>query len=201
MYNWCLSGGAAGADLMWGTYAKKRGHQVTHWSFAGHKSKALAEDLAILPQHELDTADPFCKLANATLQRYWPPRSQAIANLLRRNWFQVSFAESCYAISTFGIDPVIHIPIGEAINNKVNGGTAWAVQMFLDRFDRQECPCYVFDQDACYWFEWQNQWVRIYEPPSPKGIWAGVGTRKLNQIGGLAIKILLQNKEPHVKTK
>jgi hypothetical protein len=157
--NVCLSGGAPGSDQQWGMNAGKAGHVVVHWSFVGHKSTAPVEELSILPQSLLDTADPYCALANKTLKRSWPPRWIGTANLLRRNWFQVCYSSSVYAISNFKLPAGVVIPIGGVLDNKVRvqGGTAWAVQMFIDRHNGEACKCFVFDQDAGYWFEWHEQ--------------------------------------------
>lgn len=207
--NWCLSGGADGADLQWAMTAGKAGHGVIHWSFEGHKTAAPISELVVLPTEQLLAADPYVKLANKTLQRTFPARAnrkkygeaaERLANninsLLRRNWYQVCFSKACYGISTFNLPPFTRIAIGDDFEPKrqVNGGTAWATQMFIDRHNGEACECYVFDQDACYWFQWQGKWVRIYEPPKPQEIWAGVGTRKLNSNGKLAIRVLMDYK-------
>lgn len=201
--NWCLSGGAIGSDLQWGMTAGKAGHGVVHWSFENHGSDAPKNEIVILTQDQLNEADPYCAKANESLHRKWPPKWLGTANLLRRNWFQVSFAESVYAISTFGVPgsqdirtkaPYIHetVPIGEVFKGTVKGGTSWAVQMFIDRHNGEKCACYVFDQQTCYWFQWNGDgWLRLYEPPKPAGIWAGIGTRDLNQVGKLAIRTLM----------
>ena len=48
------------------------------------------------------------------------------------------------------------------------------------------CACYVFDQDQNKWFKWNMKWEETV-PPAPTGIWAGIGTRKLNDNGLNAI--------------
>lgn len=190
--NICLSGGAIGADLMWGMVAGSAGHTVVHWSFNEHKSNAPTSEIVTLTKAQLRLADQHCALAAPSLNRPWPPRRAYVQNLLRRNWYQVETAQSCYAVSSFKLNPTQRIAIGEAIPGAmVQGGTAWAVQMFIDKHNGQACPCYVFDHSCCYWFEWTGVWTRIYEPPRPHGIWAGIGTRKLDKIGRLAIRVLL----------
>lgn len=185
--NLCLSGGADGADLQFGMCAGKAGHSVVHWSFSGAKSKAPSAEIVILNQEQLNEADPFCLKASKTLKRYFPPKSQYVGNLLRRNWYQVANSGSCYAVSSldnYGL---------------VEGGTAWATTMFIDKHDANACPCYLFDQKMGYWLEWSdNGWQRIYTPPAPQGIWAGVGSRALNDVGKLAIRVLLgyQSQKP-----
>ena len=88
--NWCLSGGAEGSDLRWGTVAKAIGHGVIHFSFAGHRTLAAADELVILTAAQLAEADQYCHRANQTLKRHFPAKSAHINNLLRRDWYQVS---------------------------------------------------------------------------------------------------------------
>ncbi len=83
--NVCLSGGADGADLVWGAEACRHGHKVRHFSFAGHRTQAPPDELVILSDNELRRADPYLAKANARLKRDWPPASQYAANLLRRD--------------------------------------------------------------------------------------------------------------------
>jgi len=190
--HWCLSGGADGADLEWGKWAKRRGHGVIHFSFTKHKTQAV-EDLYVLNEPELVAADPHCHLANLSLHRRFPAHQPSITNLLRRDWYQVAHAHACYAVSTFRIIPGATLPLSTVIQDvQVDGGTAWAVQMFLDRHHGKSCACYMFDQVLCHWFKWNGVgWECIYEPPPPAGVWAGIGSRKLLPMGALAIRITM----------
>lgn len=210
--HWCLSGGAPGADLAWGDCATRHGHGVIHFSFARHQTNASYESLVRLTEEQLATADPHCEIASQGLRRRFPARSAYVTNLLRRNWFQVAEARSCYAISSFSNLTIRStIPLGTVLDRmQVKGGTAWAVAMFIRRHGGDRCPCYVFDQEKCHWFQWQGDgWECLYHPPAPVGVWAGIGTRHLNGTGKLAIRILLegQNQErtgasdprPHVR--
>lgn len=192
----CLSGGAEGSDLMWGMTAGHAGHIVHHWSFAGHKSKAPKEEIVVLTQEQLNLADVHLELAAKTLKRYWPPQKEYVRNLLRRNWFQVCESESLYAVSTLNkLDPLERMSIETQVKATVAGGTGWAVEMFLNKYNREACKCFVFDQEACSWFEWiGGMWSRIYEPPQPIGVWAGIGTRQLAVNGKLAIRVLMDYK-------
>jgi len=176
--NICLSGGADGADLMWGMCSGTAGHSVLHFSFAGHRSAVPPSEIVVLSDELLREADPYLIKANKTMHRRFPSQSPHVNNLLRRNWYQVRDAESCYAVST----------IKDGI---VQGGTSWAISLFQDRFDRGPCPAYVYCQEQGYWFEWTGEWTRIYEPPTPAGVWAGIGSRALNPGGKLAIRVLL----------
>lgn len=163
--NVCLSGGADGADLLWGSIAAALGHQVVHLSFARHRSKADPKTLLVVLQDDLDAAIPHLDLANRTLRRR-VPRTGYVSNLLKRNYYQVVDSDALYAITgldTFGIP---------------SGGTAWAIQMFLDMGKR---PAYVLDTVTMAWHERTgDMWERMEAPPpEPSGMWTGVGTRFL----------------------
>jgi hypothetical protein len=177
--NVCLSGGAIGADVLWGAAAALHGHRVIHFTFEGHghKSSAPSSTLHYFTPEELAVANPHCARANKTLDRRWPLSNTFVSNLLRRNYYQVAWSDAVYAISTFK-------------DGLVAGGTAWAVQMYLDRFDHeQELPCYVYDQIKKTWTQWDGGgFLEIEKPPSPSGTWAGIGTREINRAGVLAIE-------------
>lgn len=186
MTNMCLSGGAEGADLQFGMTAGSRGHEVIHWSFDKHRSRAPAQEIAHLSLEQLEAADEKLSLANRTLGRRIP-RNLYVKNLLRRNWYQVEYAERIYAVSKFS-------------EGQVAGGTAWAVQMFIDRFKGLPCEAYVFDQEVGKWFCWKGEWAEIVEPVSPHGIYAGVGTRDLNDAGKNAIRDLMEWTKTEINT-
>jgi hypothetical protein len=178
----CLSGGAPGADLQWGRCAGAVGHRVIHWSFAGHRTQAPPEERVILPPDLLVQADPFLIAANRTLKRQFPGRTAYATNLLRRDYFQVAWSKAVYVV-------------GDIEDGMIVGGTAWAVQMFLDRFpDAESVKVYVFDQHQHQHrlFGWHRGWVAIELPPQPHGIWAGIGSRDLRRSGQAEIHQLLR---------
>ncbi len=181
--NTCLSGGADGADLQWGMCAGKAGHHVVHWSFEGHRSKAPEVEVSVLSKDQLEAADPFVKRANTTLKRHFPTRNGFVNNLLRRNYYQVTWAQAVYAVANLE-------------DSKVSGGTAWATQMYMDRFlidgePMDQCRLFLFDQLTSSWFQWHGVWSPIETPPKPEGVWAGIGSRELLEPGKLAIRSLL----------
>jgi hypothetical protein len=178
----CLSGGADGADLEWGMVADNVKMSVVHWSFDGHKTKAPSQTVAILTEQQLKDADPYLLQASKIIKRKFPTRNLWTKNLLRRNYYQVAWADSVYAVSTIK-------------NGLVQGGTGWAVALFLNRFNMAACPCYVFCQDTGYWYEWVGSWKQIHSPPRPSGIFAGIGSRDLGITGRLAIRAALHYKK------
>ena len=185
--NICLSGGAEGSDLQWGMVAGTMGFSVIHWGFKGHRSNAPKQEIVILTDDQLKEADPYLITASKSLKRRFPPKTMYTRNLLRRNYYQVAWSDSVYAVSTIK-------------DGFVQGGTGWAVQLFLDRFNQEPCPCYVFCQESGYWYEWKGFWEQIYSPPVPKGIFAGIGTRELAWNGKLAIRVALLWKRPNEPT-
>jgi len=192
--DWCLSGGADGADLWWGLAASGLDHGVIHFSFRGARTAASPEQLHILTEADLAAADPQCHQANRTLRRRFPAHSPYVTDLLRRDWYQVAIANSCYAVSTLGLPPGPTLPLNTVVTGEVKGGTAWAVQMFIDRHEGAACACYLFDQVACHWFQWLDDgWTSIYEPPQPTGVYAGIGARELLPIGRTAIRVLMHD--------
>ena len=184
--NLCLSGGADGADLQWGLQAGKAGHNVIHWSFNGHRSQAPEQEIVRLTREQLELADGALERANRAIKRRWPTKTESTNNLLRRNWYQVKNAEAVYAVSEVKSD------------TGIAGGTAWAVQMYLDRFlydnePADKCHAYVLDKNTLRWYMWNgSKWeTMLSRPPSPKGIWAGIGSRELPALARVEIRKLM----------
>lgn len=176
----CLSGGAKGADQQWGMTAGHAGHTVFHFSFPGHRPHVPPSEVVVLTEAQLGEADPHLHRANLTLQRHFPPKSPFAANLLRRNWYQVRDAQAVYAVATLDKD------------GGVSGGTAWAVQMFLDRHEGRACAAYLFDQASGRWHVWGDAgWTVVDTVPEPDGVWAGIGSRDLLDNGKAAIRDLM----------
>lgn len=173
----CLSGGADGADIEWGTCAQSIGHKVIHWSFAGHNSQAPEDQLVRLDYEQLKLADEALGNAASTLGKYLPSRP-TISSLLKRNYYQVAWSGSCYAVATIK-------------ENLVPGGTGWAITMFI-QLHPDNTNLYLFDQEKDTWFQFNSKtWDRIDSPPRPAGIWAGIGSRQLEQNGRDAIRELM----------
>jgi hypothetical protein len=185
--NICLSGGAAGADTAWGRTAALHGHEVVHWSFNGHTvvDKKYKCDL---DDNKLRQADAFLDLANKSIQRIWPTNKAFINNLLRRNFYQIYWTDSVYAVASFNNDTSLL---------KISGGTAWACQMFVDRWLYstkyiKDIPLYFFDQKSESWYKWNGSWVNLNQPPKPTQVYAGIGSRDLTPAGHAAIEAIYE---------
>jgi hypothetical protein len=174
----CFSGGARGADLAWGRAACCLGHRVMHFSFAAHKTRARRRERVMLDDAALRLADPYLGVANVRLKRRWPPRTEYAANLLRRDWYEVKDAARVYAVAS------------RDAAGAIEGGTAWAVTLFLLRHEFGLCPAFLFDQEQRHWLRWDGVWEPIETPPIPSGAWAGIGTRDLTRAGRKAIRDL-----------
>ena len=173
----CLSGGAIGADLAWGRVAVAAGMSVLHWSFQGHRVDAGPElgSIARISDATLEAAaGPMRHVAQA-IKRQLSVR-HGTRQLLLRNWFQVAWSDSLYAISKVNAD------------DEVAGGTAWAVQAFRQRGTGS---AWVFCQERAGWLASHEgggfQPVASEDVPVPQGIWAGIGTRDIDEAGLTAI--------------
>ena len=194
--NLMLSGGAKGADCYWAQSASKAGHQVIHWSFKGHKSHD-PDNTVILDDEILNEADIHLEEARLSMKRNIPYYKPWIANLLRRNWFQVQYAQSVYAVGTLNEKAIFcnedpQRPVGTKRTDRmgVNGGTAWALMMADDNNLKNIC---FFNQNENRWLSWdpiRKFWVYEPSPATPSGIWAGIGTRDLSDAGRDAIDLL-----------
>ncbi len=181
----CLSGGADGADLQWGMTAGMAGHSVIHWSFLEHNSNAPESELVRLTCESLEEAAPFVKQAAMNLNRSVPYKSY-IKKLIYRNYFQIRDSSSLYGV-------------GFIENNQVQGGTAWAIEMFKERLrNNSSLKMYFFDQNSNSWYEYLILfgWSKIEKPPKPSGIWAGIGSRDLKENGKNAIRTLMDWQKP-----
>lgn len=183
--NLLLSGGASGSDTVWGLFALALKHDVIHWSFKEHKCDEYSKSRSvILDQNQLDQADDALKKANRSLKRRFPASNQYTNNLLRRNFYQVRWASHLYGIGMF------------ESSGLVKGGTAWAVQMFIDRMhtEGKELYLWFFDQEHKKWFTYhKGNWSEIRTPPVPSGVYAGIGTRDITEDGEMAIENLYEN--------
>lgn len=174
----CFSGGAIGADYYWSWKAERMGHRVRAYSFPGHQFTGPARWRQDVALENLQEIMPKVKLAGIKLNKSGALSANwYVRALLCRNYFQIKDVERVYAIGY--IKP----------NGVVDGGTSWALQMFIDRFQGESCPCHIWDLERKWWYRWDGrEWSAcISLPPRPEGHYAGIGTRKFNDWGRKAI--------------
>lgn len=174
-----ISGGAAGADTLFGEAAQETGRfEQIHYSFPGHKANVPERLLVRLSDEKLREANKRCALAAPSLERVWPPKHTYTRKLLQRNWWQVRVTPSLYAVA----------PLSE--NGIVAGGTAWAVQMYIDRHvPGTDLRLYLFDLNKSCWMQRKAAgWERIKKPPRPEETHTGIGSREQTTQGQEAIR-------------
>jgi len=181
----CYSGGAAGADTLFGKKAEEAGHKVVHFSFEGHKNKCKNGTVSILGPALLESADRELRAANMFLGRTYPTTSNYVNNLLRRNYYIIQQSERVYAVTAFDI------------RFKAIGGTAWGIILSINNGIEE---IYVYDQSRTQWFKFggnevmsrYTNWdeVDLEDIPVPYGKYAGIGSRELSSSGRRAIESL-----------
>ena len=174
------SGGATGADTQFAEVASELGLATKAHSFEGHLKggRPSLEETVIHSQEELNTADELLKTINEKYltNRTYPTRSTFTTNLLRRNYYQVKDSDAVIAVTR--IDN----------NGIVEGGTAWAVYMGVEK----GIPVHVFDYQRGNWYTWQDsKFVRSELPPKYNSF-AGIGSRDSDETGVQAIKDYLE---------
>lgn len=179
----CYSGGATGADALFGQCAEKVGHKVIHYSFEGHGSKE--KNTVKLNMFELMEADPYLQDANKYIRRTFPSKKAEVNSLLRRNYYQVRETKRVYAVCPLDDRG---IPLG---------GTAWAVAMAVVLKVRD---IHVFDTFKGLWvrfvevdpttkqFIWKAiEWTQV---PFPSRQYTGIGSRTISASAEKAVKQL-----------
>ena len=171
--NVCYSGGAEGADRLFGIWASENGFTEIHFSFKKHKYHVHKDSVLEIPDNILqeDFVIHKLKTANKSLGRSIPKKGSYTYNLLARNSFQVLLTERVYCIST------LESP------TKVSGGTAWAVQMYLDEYENPEI--YGYDpirHEAYKYCNIKKEFIVVDTVPAPYGNWTGIGSRDAKEL-------------------
>ena len=184
------SGGAEGADTVWGDIGKQFNVRSNHYyMWVPGELNAPNGNTEISAK---DMNEGKFEAAKAA-KRNWGYQYSAMKDVrLVRNWAQVKYAEAIFAIGTI-------VEIGEkmfpnqrndtrtAIAPSVAGGTGYAVGMAINHGK----PVYVFDQNRNSWYEWNSQtktFDKLKDTPTLTNNFAGIGTRKINPSGVQAVK-------------
>ena len=168
----CYSGGAAGADRLFGLYASRNGFTEIHLSFAGHKSSVDENTILEIPSTILNSEEIRSQLkqANIVLGRKVPRTGTYTYNLLARNAFQIATTERVYTIGEL------------ASPSKLEGGTSWATQMYIDRFEEKEIYHYNISDGLVYSYDnITKEFVLVDSVPAPHGKWTGIGSRRATE--------------------
>lgn len=171
----CYSGGAKGTDIIFENEAIKKGFDVVAFSFDGHNTKS--KNCYILSDKQLKEGFEHIKIANLRLKRNISYLKPYIKKLISRDWFQVKYSDTIFAIGL--LDDM----------NNVCGGTGYAISCAIDN----KKPIFLFEQtlNQWYYYNYETDSFEIYENiPKITEKYAGIGTRDINENGINAIKEL-----------
>ena len=196
-----ISGGAEGADTAFAKQADAVGLPAIHYTFGGHAKGIKATGFQrVLTTPELEEADSRVSQANNNLGRN-PTKKEYTKNLQRRNWYQIKYADSAYAVGEFqkkGNQKDYKTGNVKYIkeSTQVKGATGLTVQMAIDK----KIPVFFYEQVEKQWYKWNKgansefgMFTQIKSPPKPTNRFAGIGTRNINPAGKQAIKTLFQS--------
>lgn len=164
-----FSGGAMGAETLFGEIASQFGLREINFTYAGQQLKRM-ENVVVLSPQELATGSTSLAYVSKVLRRDWE-RNLQLRSVLQVLWHIVSHAEQLFIIGIIQPD------------NTVHGGTGWSVELAK----RWQKPVWVYDQDMEKWMTWDgSQWVPDIPVINKKNI-AGSGTRFVTQGARTAI--------------
>jgi hypothetical protein len=171
-----ISGGARGAEAIFGRNAERWGVKETHYSFDGHPFLERERGVVVLDERELGKGDFSLVYASHRLSR---PLSEIpnIRRILQTAWHQITAASEVFVIGA----------IQE--NGTVRGGTGWGSE--LARLWSK--PICVFDQVRGGWWRWDaTTWRKEPAPVIERVQFAGIGTTNLTSEGSKAIEELFE---------
>lgn len=171
-----LSGGANGAEAEFGVCAEKWGLTENNFSFPG-RGAIRAHGVIELTDEELQQGDVSSAYLKAHMHRAYPD-TPLFHKVLQSIWHQVNTSGEVFHIGQLQAD------------NTARGGTGWAVEL-AKHWGK---PVYVYDQDRCLWYRWQeHEWVEVQKPTITRDRFTGTGTRFLNENGKKAIHDLFED--------
>lgn len=188
--NVCFSGGSKGADQVFGEQAERVGHTVQHYTFFNHLSPC--KKVVRLNVIDLLAADDYLKVAARILGRSYPPKTEYVTNLLRRNYYQIENTEKIFAVGLFETDTTQDTLFGSMHTGPIKSGTGWTVALGIIAGIKE---IYFFDHVVNQWFEFVPgsnpwQWKQVDSVPRPSGWYTGIGSHDLPAHGSDEIKNL-----------
>lgn len=163
-----FSGGAKGSDITWSLIGQEFGlTEFNHYWYKKKNPFSKIEDE--ISEEDYQEGVEMVHNANKILKR---KNIDKYMHLLARNWCQVKYSDSVYAISI------------RKNNKEFFGGTMWAIQMAI----LINKSVYVFDQEKEQWYFWNNDKFEVCVTPRLSLNFAGIGTREINEAGIKAIR-------------
>lgn len=166
------SGGATGAEAIFGEAAERYNVKEVNFTFEGHR-QLRDRGSYTLSERELAAGDVSLVYVSNRLHRTYSEGTM-IRRVLQSLWHQVSRSQQVFVIGSIQDD------------GTVTGGTGWSVE--LARMWHKDL--WVYDQEKESWFHWIGErWVAgvpVIESPH----FCGTGTRYLTDKGQVAVKNL-----------
>jgi hypothetical protein len=154
------SGGAQGAESIFGEQAEKFGINEVNYSFDGHITNR-SRGIKILTEDELLKGDVSIDYVSRLMHRKYK-ETYVFKRILQTVFYQIFNSEQVFVVGNI------------TEHQTVKGGTGWGAELakILNR------PLYVYDQDRLKWLTWTGKkWVVIDRPSITKLNFAGTGTR------------------------
>ena len=165
-----FSGGARGAEAVFGSNAERLGIEEVNFTFEGH-SIARVRGIRVLNHEELEKGDVSLTYISKLLNRNYT-RTEVFRKILQSIWYQINNGQEIYVVGQIQED------------NTVRGGTGWGAE-FAKLCNK---PLYVFDQEQDGWFVWgEDKWVAEAKPRIQHTHFTGTGTRLLQDNSEKAI--------------
>ena len=179
-------GGESSTNAQAAQIASAIGHQISTLTYPGSGLDDAAEHRYELDMEHLKEANRYLMRANKSMHRSWPRRQLSADNALRRDSWIARWSHQVYMFGLFTQDASLL---------KINTDTAWAAQMYVDRFlyDQEPwelCELYLFDMKSESWWQWKQQWQRIESVAAPYGVYTVMGQDKLTNAGKSALRDL-----------
>lgn len=186
------SGGAIGADTMWGQIGEEFGipNDPSRQRHYYNNEKTPGGNVQISQE---DYEEGRRKVARAAKANWGYKYDTMKDDRLIRNWSQVKYANAIFAIGHLvnkgqKLFPSQRNDTRVALHPAVQGGTGYAVEMGIQAGK----PVYVYDQEREQWYSNINgEWSKTDTPVLTPNF-AGIGTRGINQAGIQAIRDVYQ---------
>jgi hypothetical protein len=170
-----LSGGAPGAESVFGQCAEAWGLGEENYTFPGHK-RIRSRGLVVLSEADLEQGHVSPVYLKTQMHRSYSDMA-TINKVIQSIWHQVNTASEVFVVGTINADAT------------VQGGTGWAAE--LGRHWRKRV--FIYDQGKNIWFRWNNDsWIIEKEPCITGARFTGTGTRDLTDQGREAIRTLFE---------
>ena len=175
------SGGAVGSDFVWMKLGKYYGVKEFRHYYHGELTPF---GNILISDEDFEEGKSEVYKANSVLER----RPWKYMDLLARNWSQVKYSDSIFAIGYV-----------DKSGTQVTGGTGWAVQMAINN----KKPVFTYDQNDRQWFYYDyncNMFREHHDEIVLTKNFAGIGTRGLLYSGGKAIQKVYEDTIEHLKS-